>query len=507
MANLSIGHRDHYFSRNGGLPPDSSRRRRLVGGAAATGACTLGARRVQRMAVLLATKMSGSKYLSSRCSSKSFTAHVTPLVNMLSEDSKEALRLACIFQLLMMPRIPQNIPLLYVLLRLYNRDKQAFLIGNYYMKLTVNEVALVLGLPNFGVSFKFTRSPLLDLTHKCLNEKLSEVTEEEWSPALEERRISLIVKYLLCMFFFPLKNLKAIHGFLHSQFDGLSKICEVRGAGENIGYLEGCSTVLLVWLYEHTKIQPPLVEAARPRIYRWSPTLNYSAKFCLEVERNLRQRKYVITTFANVGDDELSFLGVEELESDFETGPEKKEKRTRDVKVDSLGYESEKEKKMKYKKQEQELLKKIRSEIKKERRGMEARLKSYIKSEVEGLKTFCESLFLKFQAGLKRTPTPSPPPHSPTSPHSPIMKSVSPTPLSQPTSTLECALVSPTQIRSQELVSRTPRKGFLRAKIVSRRTFQKGQIIEYESDYPGRLHVADKTRKTLGLVLSKAVDR
>ncbi|KAK8942289.1 putative ubiquitin-like-specific protease 1B [Platanthera guangdongensis] len=286
------------------------------------------------------------------------------------------------------------------------------------MKLTVNEVALVLRLPNSGVPFKFTRSPLLDLTHKWLNEKLSEVTEEEWSPALEERRISLIVKYLLCMFFFPLKNLKvpacldgikdiqdfvkynwpqAIHGFMHSQFDGLSKICEVRWAGENIEYLEGCATVLLVWLYEHTKIQPPLIEAARPRIYRWSPTLSYSAKLCLEVERNLRRRKYVITTFANVGDNELSLLGVEELESDFETVPEKKEKRKRDVKVDSLGYESEKEKKMKNKKQEQELLKKIMSEIKKERRGMEARLKSYIKSEVEGLKTFCESLFLKFQ--------------------------------------------------------------------------------------------------------------
>ncbi|KAK8963214.1 hypothetical protein KSP40_PGU011882 [Platanthera guangdongensis] len=126
------------------------------------------------------------------------------------------------------------------------------------MKLTVNEVALVLGLPNSGVPFKFTRSPILDLTHKCLNEKLREVTEEEWSPALEERRISLIIKYLLCMFFFPLKNLKvpacldaikdiqdfvkynwpqAIHGFLHSQFDGLSKICKVRGADYDAHYL------------------------------------------------------------------------------------------------------------------------------------------------------------------------------------------------------------------------------------------------------------------------------
>ncbi|KAK8962287.1 hypothetical protein KSP40_PGU014468 [Platanthera guangdongensis] len=304
------------------------------------------------------SKIPGSKYLSFRCSSKSFTVQVTPLVNMLSEDSKEALRLA------------------------YIQD---------------------------------------------------------------------FVKYN-----WP----QTIHGFLHSQFDGLSKICEVRGAGENIGYLEGCSTVLLV-----------------------------------------------ITTFANVGDDELSLLGVEELESDFETGPEKKEKRKMDVKVDSLDYESEKEKKMKYKKQEKKLLKKIRSEIKKEMkgnvksdegwRGMEARLKSYIKSEVEGLKTFCEYLFLKFQAGLKCTPTPSPPPHSTPSPHSPIMTSVSPTPLSQPASTLECTLVSPTQIHSQELVSRTPRKGFLRAKTVSRRTFQKGQIIEYEPDYPGRLHVPDKTRKPL----------
>ncbi|KAK8964430.1 hypothetical protein KSP40_PGU006177 [Platanthera guangdongensis] len=69
------------------------------------------------------------------------------------------------------------------------------------------------------------------------------------------------------MFFFPLKNLKvpacldaikdiqdfvkynwpqAIHGFLHSQFDGLSKICEVRGQGRTSGIWRAAPPNMLI---------------------------------------------------------------------------------------------------------------------------------------------------------------------------------------------------------------------------------------------------------------------
>ncbi|KAK8963508.1 hypothetical protein KSP40_PGU004958 [Platanthera guangdongensis] len=122
--------------------------------------------------------MPGSKYLSCRCASNTFTAIVTPLLNRLSEESIKALRDARLLLLFRMPTIPQNIPMLYVLLRLYNKDKQAFQLGKYLVKMTVNEVALILGLPNAGLRFKFSRSPVVDKTHKILTEEIHRAADE-----------------------------------------------------------------------------------------------------------------------------------------------------------------------------------------------------------------------------------------------------------------------------------------------------------------------------------------
>ncbi|KAK8958696.1 hypothetical protein KSP40_PGU015237 [Platanthera guangdongensis] len=211
--------------------------------------------------------MPGSKYLSCRCTPNTFTTNVTPLLNRLSEESIEALRDAHLLPLFRMPTIPQNIPMLYVLLRLYNREKEAFQLGNYLLKMTVNEVTLILGLPNAGLRFTFSRSPVVDKTHKSLTEEIHRAADEEGSPMVEGRRLCMLVKYLLVMFFFPLKSLKvpscinkitclpefvkynwplAIHEFLHLQFDHLSRVSVIRNAGSNIGFFEGCTTVLLV---------------------------------------------------------------------------------------------------------------------------------------------------------------------------------------------------------------------------------------------------------------------
>ncbi|KAK8962125.1 hypothetical protein KSP40_PGU000582 [Platanthera guangdongensis] len=146
--------------------------------------------------------MPGSKYLSCRCAPNTFTANVIPILNRLSEESIEALRDARLLPLFRMPTIPQNIPMLYVLLRLYNKDKQAFQLGKYLVKMIVNEVALILGLPNAGLRFKFSRSPVVYMTHKRL-------TEEIHRAADEEGRVSVILN-----------------------------------AGSNIGSLEGCATVI-----------------------------------------------------------------------------------------------------------------------------------------------------------------------------------------------------------------------------------------------------------------------
>ncbi|KAK8951473.1 hypothetical protein KSP39_PZI003984 [Platanthera zijinensis] len=143
-----------------------------------------------------------------------------------------------------MPSLPQNIPLLYVLVRAYNRHKQAFLLGKKYCKFTVNEVAMILGLPNHGQNFTFVRLPCIDISYKDLTEDLNALAWEDWSPTLESRRLDSLILYLVNVFFFPLKGMKvpaslykirgfsnfqkynwpkAIHEFLLSQIDTLSQ--------------------------------------------------------------------------------------------------------------------------------------------------------------------------------------------------------------------------------------------------------------------------------------------
>ncbi|KAK8916548.1 hypothetical protein KSP39_PZI022235 [Platanthera zijinensis] len=190
-----------------------------------------------------------------------------PLLDVLEEDSKRILREVGVLQLFEMPSLPQNISLLYVLVRAFSRNKQAFLIGNNYMKFTVNEVALILGLPNRGKDFTFIRLPCIDLTHKDLIDEIHDLADQDWSLMLESRRVDILVRYLVNVFFFTLKGMKipaslnkitclstfveynwpkAIHRFLLSQVDALSQASVVKKVGVNLGYLEGCTTILLV---------------------------------------------------------------------------------------------------------------------------------------------------------------------------------------------------------------------------------------------------------------------
>ncbi|KAK8923990.1 Ubiquitin-like-specific protease 1A [Platanthera zijinensis] len=476
------------------------------------GASIVGGRRSSPHS-LRSSSMPGSKYLSCRCAPNTFTANVRPLLNRLSEESIEALRDARLLPLFRMPPIPQNIPMLYVLLRLYNKDKQAFQLGKYLVKMTVNEVALILGLPNAGLHFKFSRSPVLDKTHKKLTEEIHRAADEEGSHHDEGIILSMLVNYLIAMFFFPLKSLKvpsciteitclpeflkynwplAIHEFLHLQFDHLSRVSAVRNAGSNIGSLEGCATVLLVWMYEHTKLQPPLVDLARPRVCRWSPTLKYSAKFCMKVQDNLFIKNYVIREFRNVLVEEKVLLGMKMMSQILKHDHRRKKKKKRvkfatmDFVGEKLGYENKIDEKRSMRSKERFLTRMIRSEVKRARnetdegwRGLEDRLKAYIKEEVAGLKNFCESWFKSLQSECK-----------------PSFSSVPTTQLSQPTSTLENIIPPKT-----EVITVSPRKV---KKAICKRA---PTIHETDVQYPGRLLLTKRARESVDYVLCKFVDR
>ncbi|KAK8913637.1 hypothetical protein KSP39_PZI023669 [Platanthera zijinensis] len=210
--------------------------------------------------------MSGSIYLYNRCVIKTFKENVKPLLDVLSEDSKENLREIEILQLFNMPTIQQNIPMLYYIIRSYSAKRNAFLLSKFYVKFTVNHVALILGLPNRGREFQFKRIPLSNRKHKELARELADITAEDSSPTLESRRISCLIRYVLAVLFFPLKGLKvptclldfngledfaavnwpkAIHTFLHSHFASMNEIA-IGEEMTNLGYLEGCSVIIVV---------------------------------------------------------------------------------------------------------------------------------------------------------------------------------------------------------------------------------------------------------------------
>ncbi|KAK8970592.1 hypothetical protein KSP40_PGU012775 [Platanthera guangdongensis] len=143
----------------------------------------------------------------------------------------------------------------------------AFLLGRVYKIITVNEVALMLGLPNKGLKFNFNKTPLAMYEQKDLAAEMLRLSEAEWIEELEGQRVEALVRFVLCKLFFPLKVMKipkclhtfsgledfkkynwpeAIHSFLQLQFRQLSIAATKNKSKESLGYIEGCSILLLV---------------------------------------------------------------------------------------------------------------------------------------------------------------------------------------------------------------------------------------------------------------------
>ncbi|KAK8933916.1 hypothetical protein KSP39_PZI015727 [Platanthera zijinensis] len=444
--------------------------------------------------------MPGSKYLSCRCAVSTFVANARPLLEVISEESKVVLRETNVLPLFFIPALPQNIPLLFVLVKLYRRDKGCFLLGNHYLKLTVNEVAMILGLPNRGRDFPFSRLPCSELSHKDLINEMRHLVNEEWSIELEQRRVNTLIRYLLIVFFFPMKTLKiptclglledgivalreynwpkAIHAFLHSQLDCLSRANAVRDADTCLGYFEGCSIVALV-----------------------------------------RCR------FGSVEDDEKRLLGPEETESDFEDmKPTKRKGRgvkkvKFEVESDFEDFEHEKEK-LKFEegrkkiaaKSKSRLLRRIEKEKKKVKRvstgedwsAIESRLRVYIREEVAkvevSMKNFCETWFKKLQDGLSQSHRHAPSPTS-SKPQTKVSPT-SPTPPTSPTSPI--SPTSPTSPHIITLLSPAKKSSSVRVKnIVHRRK----KDLKMVTTYPGKPHINPRIRDSIDFVLSEFKER
>ncbi|KAK8944763.1 hypothetical protein KSP39_PZI008496 [Platanthera zijinensis] len=148
-------------------------------------------------------------FLNSRCAISTFKKQAESLLDVISDDSRQMLIDASLMHFFNLPDLPQNIPLLYRLILLYKPDKSAFLLGQYYVKLIVKEVDVILGLPNRGQEFNFRRLPLSNVTQSVLVNHINELSNlEDDSDVVEKQRVDALVKYILCRFLFPLKSLR-----------------------------------------------------------------------------------------------------------------------------------------------------------------------------------------------------------------------------------------------------------------------------------------------------------
>ncbi|KAK8968994.1 hypothetical protein KSP40_PGU008091 [Platanthera guangdongensis] len=140
-------------------------------------------------------------YLNTRCVISTFRKHAEPLLTVLSEASRELLINSSVMHFFTLPDLPQNIPLLYQLIRLYRPDKSAFLLGQYYIEMTINAAAQIIDLPNRGHDYDFKRLPLSNVTKADLVTHLNELANiEKNSNETEMHRVDALVKYVLCRF-------------------------------------------------------------------------------------------------------------------------------------------------------------------------------------------------------------------------------------------------------------------------------------------------------------------
>ncbi|KAK8943659.1 hypothetical protein KSP40_PGU022293 [Platanthera guangdongensis] len=152
--------------------------------------------------------MSPSQTLNCRCGISSFKEHAKPILDVTNERSKNCLRESGILQFFEIPDLKQNISLLTILVKAYSRKHKDFLIGNVYVKFTANQIALMLGLPNRGVEFKFERRPFAAYEQKDLLLDMERLSKADWSEDIEKSRVDILVKYLLSKLLFPLQVLK-----------------------------------------------------------------------------------------------------------------------------------------------------------------------------------------------------------------------------------------------------------------------------------------------------------
>ncbi|KAK8955273.1 hypothetical protein KSP40_PGU014592 [Platanthera guangdongensis] len=117
-------------------------------------------------------------FLSSRCYFSNFVGQVEKIIDRLLAEEKEKLRECKVLSIFTAPRVPQNIPLLYYLVSVYDARKDTFSIGSRELTFTPNDVALIIGLPNNGDNLVMVQKPYAIRTKATLRKQIAEMDSD-----------------------------------------------------------------------------------------------------------------------------------------------------------------------------------------------------------------------------------------------------------------------------------------------------------------------------------------
>ncbi|KAL0916970.1 hypothetical protein M5K25_014526 [Dendrobium thyrsiflorum] len=205
------------------------------------------------------------------------------LVSKFGEQFVERLREININQFLLLPSIPQNVPLVHMLLMQWDMSKECFVINGEMIKFTSEEVALLVGLPNRGLKFEIGSGRIYGVTANDIRHNIEEMNVA--TPT--EDLVKEFIVYLLSNIFFPMGNFRvptgieevatnvdtfgtynwpeSIRDFLVKEFNS---IADKHSKGFSLGYVNGFVHILI----------NVIDEQSRPHFTRWEGNFMYSEK-------------------------------------------------------------------------------------------------------------------------------------------------------------------------------------------------------------------------------------
>ncbi|KAK1278196.1 hypothetical protein QJS04_geneDACA014414 [Acorus gramineus] len=186
-----------------------------------------------------------------------------------------------------------------------------FILGGVTCKFTKEEVALITGLPFYGKALDLQSKKISDIRllqkhfpDKHLHRKDVRVKLIQLYPSNEEEDKQDFVRILIILmcatFLLPNKGYEcpnnlmryledldatwefswasAVHQMIIEDLRLFAERIRRRDAGEGVslGYIGGCTAALMVWFYEHTRLQNSLAYGKVPRFFRWGRTNNKS---------------------------------------------------------------------------------------------------------------------------------------------------------------------------------------------------------------------------------------